>query len=969
MDEGPHEIPPLPPREGQGQPLADPPRGFQSISATILALRRLAPISRRILGVLVGVLVVGALIVGIRALITQLTDASIDREGPQEDAAITLSDPQVYSREALINDRRREAEFLQRLLDASDKVTFLPHIQQTFQTVNLMSGSVGLGSSDPPQSPVPAKDLVKESDAKKNEVKKDYADGYPQERFRELQAYRGEIRSALARAALDDLHDYNGQALFRLQFRATVLPGRIPNKFGVVELKITPPKLTAEDDQRVYLAWLGHATAGLTPVLKRGATEQLNSHSLQGDSRYELLGKQKEIVEIVSLESAMSATTTPKASGSVNPLSEVMPRDAVAKVRMALPPDSGRYVDEYLINRKTNEEFKGLLNRLLSGLGTSPQTCDLSESEKKLFSAGVKLNALVPYIEASLRPLIVTRADPRFAMESFEVLDLLNGAKNLSSYFSEMAKLTSENPKCNDLIKKINEELQKVLVPVKFSDILRRLVKKQPPYAYAITPGEINQRVSNALSATTNLQMALAAQQTKILDNFQGGLLADARETLEGLERFPLVVGFSSRAGAENKAVKSQSQVSPNNSDIPAATPNMTCQNTWTEEGCPTFGWIFGPKYRSQSKAQKLEQMVASYDLAVDVSFPGWWPLIPIEVRSAWVENWTGTSQVLKNTTADKRIINVRIPLLTPPDLESLTGALTTEHEGPWGRAKTRTLITNVFPSSVSACNKEVTFVIEGDNLWRDAEVYWEGVQGKEITVLPGMRGITARFNLDEYFKTHKIDSPKNRARRTILLVETRGERDVYPIVFYGHRNIGNEGSKALAGGKELCEGPIIPADNDYYNELPPKIYAIAPAIWHACKEEKDITFLITGTNLENKVGPSGLSQAQIKEIKDYQEKGQYEKIDALLKKPLPTEVLLNGMSPNLSKSAPHAIYGENFGSYLSTLKVTFENPLGQGWKAFKGEIRLPLSVATGGGVDSHDVILRSCDTSIRASQ
>src|SRR5258706_151118 len=43
-------------------------------------------------------------------------------------AAIQLSDPQLYARETLINDRRREQDFLSDLLDKSAGATFAPQL-------------------------------------------------------------------------------------------------------------------------------------------------------------------------------------------------------------------------------------------------------------------------------------------------------------------------------------------------------------------------------------------------------------------------------------------------------------------------------------------------------------------------------------------------------------------------------------------------------------------------------------------------------------------------------------------------------------------------------------------------------------------------------------------------------------------------------------------------------------------------
>src|SRR6185437_8157599 len=46
----------------------------------------------------------------------------------------------------------------------------------------------------------------------------------PRDDFIDRQAYRQDLRAAISQAQLDDVHDRSGNALYRLQFQATVLP-------------------------------------------------------------------------------------------------------------------------------------------------------------------------------------------------------------------------------------------------------------------------------------------------------------------------------------------------------------------------------------------------------------------------------------------------------------------------------------------------------------------------------------------------------------------------------------------------------------------------------------------------------------------------------------------------------------------------------------------------------------------------
>jgi hypothetical protein len=90
----------------------------------------------------------------------------------------------------------------------------------------------------------------------------------PSEEFRDKMAYRGEIVSALEQAKLDDRHDLNGNALYRLQFKATVFPGQVKDKYGVARLTVLPPVFERDGDvAKLYLDWLAYVTSQLNPAL------------------------------------------------------------------------------------------------------------------------------------------------------------------------------------------------------------------------------------------------------------------------------------------------------------------------------------------------------------------------------------------------------------------------------------------------------------------------------------------------------------------------------------------------------------------------------------------------------------------------------------------------------------------------------------------------------------------------------
>jgi hypothetical protein len=61
---------------------------------------------------------------------------------PQRPAAVQISDPHLYARETLLNDRRREVQYLRRLIDQSETVIFEPQLKRAISSVRALSGSL-----------------------------------------------------------------------------------------------------------------------------------------------------------------------------------------------------------------------------------------------------------------------------------------------------------------------------------------------------------------------------------------------------------------------------------------------------------------------------------------------------------------------------------------------------------------------------------------------------------------------------------------------------------------------------------------------------------------------------------------------------------------------------------------------------------------------------------------------------------
>lgn len=262
-----------------------------------------------------------------------LTVSHINYDGSQSKALVELSDPQIFRREALINDRYEEITYLKKLREESVTLRFEPELLREIETISSFAARLGvkfdpaagtnftranerseleqevqvtrlqaelasvrrdldilrdtldkrenpaltIGNTTTVSSPTSSVVADPEAtnriisqldsligkvtarlDAESKAPRTTAGKASPRDEFRDRQAYRADLRSALASAELDDLHDVDGASLFRMQFHATVFPGRRPDQVAVLRLTAKAPELTEKDLSDLYAEWLGH---------------------------------------------------------------------------------------------------------------------------------------------------------------------------------------------------------------------------------------------------------------------------------------------------------------------------------------------------------------------------------------------------------------------------------------------------------------------------------------------------------------------------------------------------------------------------------------------------------------------------------------------------------------------------------------------------------------------------------------
>jgi hypothetical protein len=297
------------------------------------------------------------------------------------------------------------------------------------------------------------------------------------------------------------------------------------------------------------------------------------------------------------------------------------------------------------------------------------------------------------------------------------------------------------------LIREIEQVRQRALVPGQntpdtTSPAPAPIRAKGRGFAYATTPFESAQRLSTAASATRRLDIALSLAAMVPGSGISGEAGArfsrSATGNLDALERVPLVVGFSDRQ-IRNTPIKV------------ASTGSATGLVAETD---PVIGWVFGPPVNIDTREDALRhrQRVINHSVSSDVSLPSWWPWIEVGLETAWVGNWHGGAGTMPVDTIDwgaeskdrERVQKVFLPRARA-DLEGLTSHLAREIYGTRIRS---TQIQGVSPSELNACINEGQLLVFGNDLWRGAEVFLNGIRHKDMSVLPDMSGLAVTFDM-----------------------------------------------------------------------------------------------------------------------------------------------------------------------------------------------------------------------------
>jgi hypothetical protein len=239
---------------------------------------------------------------------------------------------------------------------------------------------------------------------------------------------------------------------------------------------------------------------------------------------------------------------------------------------------------------------------------------------------------------------------------------------------------------------------------------------------------------------------------------------------------------------------------------------------------------------------------VHSYGVTADIALPGWWPYTDFCAETAWVTNWQNTPTVLKGAStcggsSGHAVKRVRFPL-TDASLEAVTNFVAAGHLG--SEASPATLsVSYVTPTVVPSCTSTVVFEIGGSDIWQTDRAYLGGVRADTVEVLPDMKGISAKFDMNAVFGA-LVNTDSSVQKVPLVVASKQGTSTTLPIYVVGKRQSAN--------GATMCQSPILlPTTTDI---LPPTVVDVTPH--EVCSGIKDLYLSVQGLNMPKTIEARG---------------------------------------------------------------------------------------------------------------
>ena len=702
---------------------------------------------------------------------------------------IWVDSPEVYTRERLVNDRLLQDAWLRARLPARDAgAETYAGVQRSNTQV---ATAVTYGSSAPAQpgaeAGAPAKSAAapagdgaaaSATSAQRASAAQSAAVSSRDKLAAEID-YRDYVRDLLIENQLDDRHDLQGNSLYKLKFDATVIPGLNTQATAQITVRLIPPELDTDAWRTIYDKWIENLESRLN-----AAHRELRLAYDNDRLSYDEYARIFQFVQSVRGASAgagripgactesmlrpaeqnLYKRPDPAEQRARKACLEAFVRDHLSRKSLA-ERVGGSYVSrlstadlgtsslELEINKLINKYFAAKAVQLVLGISLADSsfvdnsddyTLDASSPElHKLIQLalldpkfestyGRVFSVLPKYVEvAAIGPGIRSEAaydDAVKGIADFEslrygdfVLDRASGLRIDRDSYRRLGEAGYPiNPATDLRMQANNPELMTGSIPLGYFTFRSKAEPLWHTYTYAVTPKEradiidTELRTGSSARATTSMEKEASINAST---NYEGSARA-----LRGF-----VVGF---AGSVPDVVPAAPAVQGGKAMAGPPDGNAGDLKSRSNEG-ERFGWVILPRYRALDGRRAVYiQGVSQYALSALLSIPSWWSDVRLEITRSWLDP--------DGTTRDARVTLVDVQL--QPDFDALEGSLLVANQlGPV------LMETQQDPVLLTAC-ASASIIIPGRRLWRSSVVTLGSQTADEISVLPNMKGLVAKF-------------------------------------------------------------------------------------------------------------------------------------------------------------------------------------------------------------------------------
>ncbi len=740
--------------------------------------------------------------------------AAYDTKEHRAPGSISISDGRLYGRELLINERRKDLEWLNDLIEKSKSQTFAPEIAREIEQVSSFAAALGL-KFDPAAGVNYRRD--KEVSDIQHEIQLVKLQAELAQLQRDLEFFKSKLAEQTANTNSDLGKPSNSSATDLTNGVSAAAADRLNTAMGSLQRALTD-RLDKADSPQARLP----TSVSVSPFDNfRDLTAYRN-----------LLKSERNAVVLDELHDQGGASLY-----RINFLATVVPdpryKRSLGLVQMqpkSAPADDGyrnfllQWVGHLNSNPRDRDpsgaivgdaqirelETRGFVSRMWAEVGASPQCRGIIQG------SGITINPGCRQVELFIP---VSKAGSKEIVTSFKGIEVVPGRDEHRPFFDAIGALdalrvgdparltTAVQYLCGPRI--AIPEGQIVLLARDFAQSLQRdsaifetisaIVEDagfeagglQRRIGFKAGGAEFLENIDqemakvpecNGIRSSTrgsaqssplwaNLRSELGRKPVKIRvydvgPREQAQQLSTVARSANSLALAASIAASAPGSGAAGEAAASYSRQAMGRAQALERVPTVVgyaSTSDGQQSGNVAFGWVFGPRARVDPKGRvDTEQVLKAHDVSVDLIAPSWITAIEFDAKSMWGPSPSALAggSIVFDEGADGIPISRKITIELPKrsgDYDNFTEFLL----GPKRELASRVEVEGM----VSAC-EESYLTVRGTGLWRTTQAIVMGrlVQDSDISVLPSMDGVL--------IKVPKIDLPKGSlTKKTIALL------------------------------------------------------------------------------------------------------------------------------------------------------------------------------------------------------